>query len=191
MVKALILQSRLADRSSTACRCLQPEGPPAMNSAASYTNFNRKVPAPSRSVIDAWLQIAGNLRTEGEILVEGKIVGDIRCALLIVAVDAEVTGTIVAEEVMVYGKIKGNIRATKITLKDTAVVDSDIVHRVLSIERGACFDGSVLRRDQPLAEDADRQIEGLKAAAGAMHRSADNSHDADDIGDELLDEAAA
>jgi cytoskeletal protein CcmA (bactofilin family) len=162
-----------------------------MNSAASYTTFNRKVPAPSRSVIDAWLEIAGNLRTQGEILVEGKILGDIRCVLLIVAADAEVTGTVVAEEVVVYGKIKGNIRANKITLKDTAVVDSDIIHRVLSIERGACFDGSVVRRDQPLAEEADRQIEGLKAAAAAMHKIAENGRDTADAGDELLDEAAA
>ncbi|MFK5108727.1 hypothetical protein ACI394_29835, partial [Klebsiella pneumoniae] len=66
-----------------------------------------------------------------------------------------------------------------------------IVHRVLSIERGACFDGSVVRRDQPLAEEADRQIEGLKMAAEAMRAVEASSHAPGDIGEELLDEAAA
>lgn len=168
-----------------------------MNRAVSYSSFNRKVPAPSRSVIDAWLEIAGNLRTEGEILVEGRIAGDVRCVLLIVAADATITGNIVAEEVIVYGKIKGNIRANKVTLKDTAVVDSDIVHRVLAIERGACFDGSASRRDQPLASESDGQIEGLRMAAEAMHHVEENGlHAAEtvqaaDVGEEILDEVAA
>ncbi|MDX2204358.1 MAG: polymer-forming cytoskeletal protein [Hyphomicrobiaceae bacterium] len=139
-----------------------------MNRAVSYNTFNRQTPAPSRSVIDAWLEIVGNLSTEGEILVEGRIEGNVRCAQLIVGVDATVTGAIVAEEVIVYGKVKGAIRANKVILKDTAVVDSDIVHRSLTVERGACFDGSSCRRDQPLASETDAQAEDLRTAAAAM-----------------------
>jgi cytoskeletal protein CcmA (bactofilin family) len=141
-----------------------------MNRAVSYNSFNRQVPAPSRSVIDAWLEIVGNLRTEGEILVEGRIEGDVRCVQLIVAADATITGSIVADEVIVYGKIKGNIRANKVVLKDTAVVESDIIHKQIVIERGACFDGSSCRRDQPLASESDAQIEGLRTAAAAMRQ---------------------
>ncbi len=146
-----------------------------MNQAASYSALNRRrTPAPSRSVIDAWLVIAGNLKTEGEILVEGEIQGDVRCIQLVIAADAAVTGNVVAEEVIVYGKVKGSIRAHRVVLKETSVVDADIYHRALTVERGACFDGSARRRDQPMAAEIDAQIEGLRKAALAMRHVEQN-----------------
>ncbi len=112
--------------------------------------------APTRSVIDAWLTITGNLQSEGEVQVDGKIQGDIRCAHLTVGRDAMVTGNITAEEVVVRGKVKGVIRANRVILQDSAQVDSEIFHKKLSIEEGACFEGTSHRSDDPLnAEVAD------------------------------------
>ncbi len=121
--------------------------------------------ACARSVIDAWLSIVGNLKTEGEIVAEGQILGDVRCIHLVVGVDAGITGNIVADEVIVRGKVKGSIRANRVVLEATAVVDADIFHRSLLVKRGACFDGSSRRRDQPLAAELDKGIAGLKSAA--------------------------
>ena len=106
--------------------------------------------APTRSVIDAWLTITGNLQSEGEVQVDGKIQGDIRCAHLTVGRDAMVTGNITAEEVVVRGKVKGVIRANRVILQDSAQVDSEIFHNKLSIEEGACFEGTSQRSDDPL-----------------------------------------
>lgn len=133
-------------------------------------SINRKVAAaPTRSVIDSWLVITGNLQSEGEIQVEGRIEGDIRCANLIVGKDADIHGSIVAEEVIVRGKVKGTIRANRVTLQDTAVVESDIYHKSMSIEQGACFEGSSKRRDQPLLIELDQSgAETLKAVASEM-----------------------
>jgi cytoskeletal protein CcmA (bactofilin family) len=121
------------------------------------TAASRKVNgAPTRSVIDAWLMITGNLQSEGEVQVDGKIQGDIRCAHLTVGRDAMVTGNITAEEVVVRGKVKGVIRANRVILQDSAQVDSEIFHKKLSIEEGACFEGTSHRSDGPLnAEVAD------------------------------------
>src|SRR4051794_34072618 len=66
---------------------------------------SRKPAGSTHSVIDAGLIITGNLQSEGEVLVEGHIHGDIRCAHLIVAQDATIKGNIVAEEVVVRGKV--------------------------------------------------------------------------------------
>src|SRR5438034_1962988 len=84
--------------------------------------------APTRSVIDAWLTITGNLQSEREVQVDGRIHGDIRCAHLTVGKDATVLGNIIAEEVVVRGKVQGIIRANSVTLQDTAVVESEIYH---------------------------------------------------------------
>lgn len=120
---------------------------------------------PARSVIDAWLNICGNLMTDGEIIAEGQIEGDVRCIRLVVGVDAGVTGTITADEVVIRGKVKGVIRANRVVIEETAVVEAEIFHRQLRVERGACFDGISRRRDQPLAADLDRGIAQLKTAA--------------------------
>lgn len=142
----------------------------SMNLTNLVSSINRKtVATPTRSVIDSWLVITGNLQSEGEIQVEGQIHGDIRCANLIVGKDANITGSIVAEEVIVRGKVKGSIRANRVTLQDTAIVDSDIYHKSMSIEQGACFEGASKRRDQPLTIELDQSgAEMLKAAALEM-----------------------
>jgi cytoskeletal protein CcmA (bactofilin family) len=112
--------------------------------------------APTRSVIDAWLTITGNLQSEGEVQVDGQIRGDIRCAHLTVGRDALVDGNITAEEVVVRGKVMGTIRANRVILQDSAHVESEIFHKKLCIEEGACFEGTSRRSEDPLnAEVAD------------------------------------
>ena len=146
----------------------------SMNLTNLVSSINRKAaPAPTRSLIDSWLVITGNLQSEGEIQVEGRIEGDIRCANLIVGKDANIMGSIIAEEVIVRGKVKGSIRANRVTLQDTAIVESDIYHKSMSIEQGACFEGASKRRDQPLTIELDQSgTEMLKAIALEMSAAA-------------------
>jgi cytoskeletal protein CcmA (bactofilin family) len=127
--------------------------------------------APTRSVIDAWLTITGNLQSEGEVQVDGQIHGDIRCAHLTVGRDALVNGNITAEEVVVRGRVKGVIRANRVILQDSAQVESEIFHKKLSIEEGACFEGMSRLREDPLnAEVADMQ--STHKANGKYHEGA-------------------
>ena len=135
--------------------------PSAVEPAA--TTSRKANGAPTRSVIDAWLTITGNLQSEGEVQVDGQIHGDIRCAHLTVGRDAMVTGNITAEEVVVRGKVTGTIRANRVILQDSAHVESEIFHKKLSIEEGACFEGTSRRREDPLVaemSDAKPMING-------------------------------
>jgi cytoskeletal protein CcmA (bactofilin family) len=109
--------------------------------------------APTRSVIDAWLNITGNLQSEGEVQVDGRINGDIRCAHLTVGKDATIIGNITAEEVVVRGKVTGTIRANRVILQDSARVDSEIFHKKLAIEEGAIFEGQSRLSDEPMKAD--------------------------------------
>lgn len=128
----------------------------AMSSDSMPTQAPRKAAAgnaSTRSVIDSWLTIRGDLESEGEVQIDGKVNGDIRCAHLVVGKDAIIVGNIIAEEVIVRGKVKGTIRAINVTLQDTAVVESEVFHKSLAIEQGACFDGISRRRDEPMKAD--------------------------------------
>jgi cytoskeletal protein CcmA (bactofilin family) len=95
-----------------------------------------------RALIDAGLNIYGDLQTDGEVEVDGKIIGNIGCTHLTIGKGAAVTGNIKADEVLVRGKVKGTIRATRVILQDSAQVEGDIYHDRIVIEDGARFVGA-------------------------------------------------
>ena len=104
------------------------------------------------SIINEWLKMKGDLESEGDILVKGKVHGNIKCNLLIIDVDAFVEGGITADEVVIRGTTKGVINATKVRLEKTAHVDSEICHNVFSAEEGARIKGALHYKDNPIAD---------------------------------------
>ena len=106
---------------------------------------------PPASVLSSDLHIVGNLRTTGDIQVEGTIEGDIRAHLLTVGEGATVKGEVIADDVVVNGRIVGRVRGLKVRLTSTARVEGDIIHKTIAIESGAHFEGSVQRQDDPLS----------------------------------------
>lgn len=132
--------------------------------------------APTRSVIDAWLTITGNLESEGEVQVDGEINGDIRCAHLTVGKDATVDGNITAEEVVVRGTVKGVIRANRVILQDSARVESEVYHKKLAIEEGASFEGTSHRCEDPMTiEIVNPNVSKLQVAAAEMRAAQKSS----------------
>ncbi len=105
---------------------------------------------PAASVLSSDLHITGNIKTTGDIQVEGTVEGDIRAHLLTVGETATVKGEVVADDVVVNGRIVGRVRGLKVRLSATAKVEGDIIHKTIAIESGAHFEGSVQRQDDPL-----------------------------------------
>ncbi len=107
-------------------------------------------PEPRQSVISKDLIIVGNLETKGDVVIEGKVQGDIKAKVLTVGVTAEIKGQLKAEEMIVNGRVIGEVRGNKLRLNKSSRVDGDIIHETLSIEAGAYFEGSVRRTENPL-----------------------------------------
>ena len=97
---------------------------------------------PARALIDAGLNIKGDLQTDGEVQVDGRITGDISCAHLTVGKDGAILGDFKANEVVGRGKVSGTIRATRVILLESARVEGDIFHDRLAVEEGARFIGA-------------------------------------------------
>ena len=110
-------------------------------------------PGPtSNSIIDEWLTMRGDLESEGDILVKGRIHGNVTCKLLIIDEKASVEGGVVAEEAVVRGATTGTIRANRVRLEGTARVDSEIFHRSFSVEEGARIEGALHYQNDPLSD---------------------------------------
>lgn len=120
------------------------------------------------SVLSSDLTVVGNLRTTGDIQVEGTVEGDIRAHLLTVGESATIRGEIVADDIVVNGRVIGRVRGLKVRLTATARVEGDIIHKTIAIESGAHFEGSVQRQEDPLATGraATSSLPPLRGAAG-------------------------
>ena len=119
----------------------------SMNKQTTQTAKSKQGP----SILASDLTIVGNLRTTGDINVEGTVQGDIRAHLLTVGESANIEGEIVADDIVVTGKVTGRVRGLKVRLTSTARVEGDIIHKTIAIESGAHFEGSVQRAEDPLA----------------------------------------
>ncbi|SLN44615.1 Polymer-forming cytoskeletal [Aquimixticola soesokkakensis] len=132
---------------------VQPEAAKVPLPPKSTPDFVPSAPKskPAASVLSSDLTITGNLKTSGDIQIEGVVEGDIRAHLLTVGETATVKGEIIADDVVINGRIIGRVRGLKVRLTSTAKVEGDIIHKTIAIESGAHFEGSVQRQDDPLS----------------------------------------
>ena len=62
------------------------------------------------SVLASDLTITGNIKTTGDVVVEGIVDGDIRAHLLTVGETATIRGEIVADDIVINGRVIGRVR---------------------------------------------------------------------------------
>lgn len=98
------------------------------------------------------LVVIGNIKSESEIKVEGRVDGELVAKLAEIGNKAVIKGKISADQVIVNGHVKGKIFGIQVRLNEGARVEGDIIHETIAIEAGAHFEGTVKRRENPLAE---------------------------------------
>lgn len=132
----------------------EPEKPkmPDPLPARALGDFTPSMPKakPHASVLSSDLTVIGNLKTTGDIQIEGVVEGDVRAHLLTVGETATIKGEIVADDIVVNGRVVGRVRGLKVRLTSSARVEGDIIHKTIAIESGAHFEGSVQRQEDPL-----------------------------------------
>ncbi|THD74678.1 polymer-forming cytoskeletal protein [Thalassobius vesicularis] len=144
-------KSKINEPAQKAPEAAKPAMPEAPTAPASDFKASAPKPKPPASILSSDLTIVGNLKTTGDIQVEGAVEGDIRAHLLTVGETATIKGEVVADDVVVNGRVVGRVRGLKVRLTSTARVEGDIIHKTIAIESGAHFEGSVQRQDDPLS----------------------------------------
>ena len=89
--------------------------------------------------------IKGKIDFKGELLIEGKVSGDILGDNLTLGPSAKVDGKIIVKAISVQGSFAGFIRSDTVKLDSGSTVKGDIEHSEISIETGANFNGKVIR----------------------------------------------
>ncbi len=125
------------------------------------------------SVIGPDVVIRGNIEATADLHVDGKVVGDIACASLVMGDTSSVDGEIVAESARISGTVSGTMRVGDLVVLRNAKVDGDISYDTISIEQGASVNGSFAsprKQSAPVAapsngKHAPINLEGFEAVS--------------------------
>jgi cytoskeletal protein CcmA (bactofilin family) len=106
------------------------------------------------SVIGADILITGNIEAEVDLHIEGRVVGDVRCATLILGERSSVTGNILAQRVRVSGAVEGSIETVDLAIEACATVRGDVTYSRLRVANGGVVSG---RMEHVAIEGADHE----------------------------------
>ncbi len=105
------------------------------------------------SLLAAGLTIVGDVQTDRDVHIEGTVEGSVKGRKVTIGEDAIIRGEVSGEDVIVNGTVEGRVRGVKVALSAKAAVSGEVIHKALTVEEGARFEGTVLRRDEPLKAD--------------------------------------
>ena len=114
---------------------------------------SEKPESKTSSILGPELEIHGDVKVSGSLLIYGKVFGSIQSnGAVRTANGSVVNGNISAKEVAIGGKVDGDLDVEKkVTLGDTSFLTGNLKAAILTIEEGAKFDGvcSMLKKSQP------------------------------------------
>ena len=113
---------------------------------------SEKSESKTSSILGPELEIHGDVKVSGSLLIYGKVFGNIQSnGAVRTANGSVITGNISAKEVAIGGKVDGDLDVEKkVTLGDTSFLTGNLKAAILTIEEGAKFDGvcSMLKKSK-------------------------------------------
>lgn len=102
--------------------------------------------APRLSFIGPELVVSGDLATDAQLHVDGRIEGNVKCAQLIQGVAGTIAGNIDADEARLAGTVEGTVVARTLIVEASARIMGDVAYETVSIDAGAQIEGRLARR---------------------------------------------
>ena len=95
------------------------------------------------SIISEGSEFKGNIKTSGEIQIDGVLNGNVRAKQVVVGINGNVHGNITANFLRICGKIEGEIRAETLEIVSSASVKGNVYKKTISMEAGSKIIGNI------------------------------------------------
>ena len=95
------------------------------------------------SIISEGSEFKGNIKTSGEIQIDGVLNGNVKAKQIVVGVNGNVRGNVTASFLRICGKIEGEIRAETLEIVSSASVKGNVFKKTISIESGSKVIGNI------------------------------------------------
>lgn len=104
--------------------------------------FNPKKNSTQLSFIAQGCELTGDFRFNGDVMISGKILGDIITqGNVVVEAGGEVNGDIQCQDVSITGLVKGTVQCQKLLIGSTGLFDGDAYSEKLEVIDGGQFLG--------------------------------------------------
>jgi cytoskeletal protein CcmA (bactofilin family) len=120
-------------------------------------DLNTRLAAASR--VARGMTLTGNITSQGDIVIDGTMRGEIRGLNVLIGKDASVDGPITADRVTIEGYVCGQVVADHIHLASSARVNGDLSSKNLTIIKGAVFLGRINPERSTLTRLAASQVQ--------------------------------
>ena len=97
----------------------------------------------SGSIISADLIIEGDIKSDGNLTVDGRVVGNVSCINVTISSGGFVQGNIRAHRLVSLGSISGDIHAKSVDLKEGSTTKTNLESDNLQVSSGAVLHGKV------------------------------------------------
>lgn len=99
---------------------------------------------PSVNLLGSGTEITGDIRSQGDIRIDGSLTGTINCTgKVVIGSTGRVEGELICQNADISGEVKARIKVSELlSLKASALVSGDILTNKLAIEPGAVFTGA-------------------------------------------------
>jgi len=95
------------------------------------------------SFLAADLEVTGDIRHAGTLVVQAKVHGNIRAAALTLQQGAEVMGDVEALEARIYGSVQGSAFIEDVTIGTAGQLTGSLQYKTLAGEAGAILDAEI------------------------------------------------
>ena len=95
------------------------------------------------SFLAADLEVTGDIRHAGTLVVQAKVHGNIRAAALTLQQGAEVMGDVEALEAKIYGSVQGSAFIEDVTVGTAGQVIGSLQYKTIAVEAGAILDAEI------------------------------------------------
>lgn len=106
---------------------------------------------PSVNIIGAGTEIVGDIKSNGDLRIDGYVKGTVNAAgKVVIGTHGKVDGKVQCQQAEISGQVTAHLTVAELlSLRSTAMVTGDIVTSKLAIEPGAVFTGACKMGNQP------------------------------------------
>jgi cytoskeletal protein CcmA (bactofilin family) len=101
---------------------------------------------PGLSFIGPEVLVSGDLATDAQLHIDGRIDGNVRCAQLVQGQAGTIAGDIHADEARIAGTVEGIVNVRTLFVEASARIMGDVAYETISIDAGAQIEGRLARR---------------------------------------------
>ena len=99
----------------------------------------------SSSVIGTEMQISGNIKCNGNLVLKGKVKGNIECENMSISAEGNLKGNIKAFQCIIGGNFEGDVFADTLAIESTAKIKGNLHYNNLKAQGGAALDVQLIK----------------------------------------------